>query len=381
MNNKISERYYKPYRIKQARIIRGYSQKELSSKIGVSKQLISKYEIETKNPNPKVMNDLMRELDFPIEFFTLPANESFIDDSAAYFRSLKTTPKKDREAMRSRRELIHLVYRKTKDYINFPENKLPDISHLLKDEFLEFEDIQSISEYVRDKWELGDNPINNVTNVLELNGIVISHMSINEKGIEAFSSWYEGIPYIYIGKEKKSAVRMRFALAHELGHLLMHKSYSQNEIYTRAISDQIEMEANRFAGAFLLPESRFAKQVISSSIDYYLMRKMEWKVSVVAMMYRIEDLKLFSDNQIKYFRSQITRRKMWRNEKYDDVIKYEEPSVLREAIELLVDNDLFDKANYFSFIPINRKDLTEWCFLPNDFFKEIEKRVHLKLVK
>jgi Zn-dependent peptidase ImmA (M78 family) len=40
---------------------------------------------------------------------------------------------------------------------------------------------------------------------------------------------------------------------HELGHMLLHRHIGQEDIEDKAIREQIELEANMFAGAFLIP--------------------------------------------------------------------------------------------------------------------------------
>lgn len=57
------------YRIKEARIARGYTADELAKKIGVTKQSISKYENNQAKVSLENAVRLSEELDFPIEFF------------------------------------------------------------------------------------------------------------------------------------------------------------------------------------------------------------------------------------------------------------------------------------------------------------------------
>lgn len=53
-----------PARLKEARLVRGLSINELASRVGLSKQAISQYELGENEPKPSTMMGIIRELDF-----------------------------------------------------------------------------------------------------------------------------------------------------------------------------------------------------------------------------------------------------------------------------------------------------------------------------
>lgn len=67
---------------------------------------------------------------------------------------------------------------------------------------------------------------------------------------------------IYVNKNH-AIVRQRFTLAHEIGHAVLHQGDRKNTIdYRKTIeepSDRKEWEANRFAGALLMPRDEFLR--------------------------------------------------------------------------------------------------------------------------
>ncbi|MDQ3457377.1 MAG: ImmA/IrrE family metallo-endopeptidase [Actinomycetota bacterium] len=65
--------------------------------------------------------------------------------------------------------------------------------------------------------------------------------------VDAFSFWWKGTPFVLLNT-RQSAERGRFDAVHELGHLVMHSDYDLPRGRER------ELEANRFAAAFLMPE-------------------------------------------------------------------------------------------------------------------------------
>ena len=63
---------------------------------------------------------------------------------------------------------------------------------------------------------------------------------------------------LYLVLKKKSSVRRNFDLAHELGHLLMHKHIDMDSLDKKELR-RVEHEANDFASYFLLPKDEFIK--------------------------------------------------------------------------------------------------------------------------
>lgn len=68
-------------------------------------------------------------------------------------------------------------------------------------------------------------------------------------------------PFIILGTNKGVAVRRNFDLAHELGHLVLHR-HIQFDLLSPEEYKTIEHEADIFASEFLLPEEAFKKTLI-----------------------------------------------------------------------------------------------------------------------
>lgn len=91
-------------------------------------------------------------------------------------------------------------------------------------------------------------------------------------------------------------LRDNFTIAHELGHYVLHyhlqKPKQQGRIgFTRYGSGPIEWQANRFAGAFLMPESEFRSQVQSLGGDGFLLSG-HFEVSRPAIEARAQSLQI-----------------------------------------------------------------------------------------
>lgn len=121
-----------PVRLKKARISRGYSLAELADRIGGTKQYISQCELGITNAS-NIIYKLSDALNYPISFFCKPT-KGIETESATYFRSRKSTPKKLKEAANEKVDLFSEIRDFFGEYINYPELNLPNNIDL-KDEY------------------------------------------------------------------------------------------------------------------------------------------------------------------------------------------------------------------------------------------------------
>jgi Zn-dependent peptidase ImmA (M78 family) len=138
--------------------------------------------------------------------------------------------------------------------------------------------------------------------------------------------------------EKVSGVRVRYDLAHELGHLVLHRWVEESELEDPKLLKAIEAEADKFAGSFLLPRKSFPNEVYTTKLDAFVTLKRRWLTSIQAMIYRCRVLGLVDDDQALNLYKQISYRKWRTREPLDDPkeIVIEQPRLLRRAFELIV---------------------------------------------
>src|SRR5262249_5990128 len=145
--------------------------------------------------------------------------------------------------------------------------------------------------------------------------------------LDALSEWLEpeGIPFIVLNADKESAVRSRFDLAHELGHLILHRSVTPDDLKKKPLFRQIEKQAFRFAGALLLPQRPFLADLHALSLDALRALKSKWKVAIAAMIHRLSDLGVLTEEQEKRFWINYARRGWRGREPLDDQLPCEMP--------------------------------------------------------
>ena len=354
-----------PYRIKQARVSRGLSMVELSELVSVSKQAISQYEMGKTAPGNAIRNSIALVLKYPVSFFYKPVSVNENASSAVFFRSKKTVRVKALNAAREKIEIFREIHDYLEEYVDFPKLNLPKIAY--EDDGIDPIDNDQIEQYaqtLRFYWELGNKPIDNLINIVQKNGIMVSKMQLRMSKLDAFSVWFDNKPFIFLSSDKDTNARIRFDLAHELGHLLMHADYySEEDMKDSAICDKLENEADRFAGAFLLPKDSFSKDVFSTSIDHFVQLKAKWKASIGSMIYRCDTLGLLSSNQIKYLKDQMTTRVYWRREPLDKEMPVEKPFAHKQAIMLLLNNNIVTPGQLVEEPGCSAEELEQYCFL------------------
>lgn len=361
-------------RLKNARLYRGLTVEELAEKIEVSKQTVSQYENNRIIPAFEKILSLSRELGFPYEYFI--QSDSFkVKSGSTYFRSLLKTNKKYRIEQCVKMEHLAVIYSILKDYVEFPLLNLPRTQ--------KYTSPTEAARILREFWGLGKEPIPNMIRVLEENGIIVTMFRTSTDDIDAFSQLIEiyeqDIFLVALSKNKDTAARTHFDVAHELGHIILHEWSEDIESLTREQFKEREKEANEFAAAFLLPETTFIRDVSAypNNLDYYVQLKKKWKVSIGAMLYRSCDLGLITQNQYQYM-IRIMQKKNWRkNEPYDNILKTAKPSLLSDAIKVLLVNNVFTPSEFMKELAheglaMNNREVEMLLDLPKDTLKLIQ---------
>lgn len=354
-----------PYRINQARLSRGLSMSELADLVDVSKQAISQYETGKTKPTDGILNQIASVLRYSVDFFRkpVPANTSMA--SGVFFRSKRTARQKDLKSAEMKIEILREIDNYLSQYIDFPVVNFPRVDYDYNGiEPIGNDIIENYAMQLRAFWNLGNGPINNLMNVVQRNGIVVSSTKLKLQKLDGLSEWYNNTPFIFMSRDKDTNCRIRFGIAHEIGHLLMHAgNIPPDDITKDAVHKKLEDEANRFAGAFLLPKDSFQNDVFKTSIDHFIQLKAKWKVSLSAMIYRCNTLEFLTVSQLKYLNDQMTQRVYWHHEPLDNEMPIEKPFAHKQAVKLLLENDIIQPIDFVNAIGCLPEELEDYCCL------------------
>ena len=187
----------------------------------------------------------------------------------------------------------------------------------------------------RRRLDLGASPVRDLMSLLDDEGVNVTAVALPDDVSGLAITKGTVAPFIAVNKSHPS-VRLRFSLAHEFCHVLVDRAQTGRISRASERDDLIEVRSNSFAAAFLMPEdgvrsatealgkglpSRMASEVFdedvslraerrteafSQDIQYYDVLRLagEFGVSASAMMYRLKNLRLITDNELKALREQ-----------------------------------------------------------------------------
>lgn len=355
-NPPIVGKYFNGERLKVARMWRNLSATQLADVTGFSRQTISMLENgKLINPEFTTVQKLSEKLEFPITFF-LEEIKINLNESTTYFRSLLTTNKKYRVEQEEKIKFIAIVYNMLSEYLEFEKINLPHISRNTTP--------QEAANILRAHWGLGNRPIDNIVYLAENNGLIVTDFETATGDVDAFSHKItsDDMETYLIGysKNKRTAARIHFDVAHEIGHILLHNWCEDLECIEKEEFKEIELQAHAFASAFLLPEEEFYKDVspYATNLAYYTELKKTWKVSIAAMIRRAKDLDIINADDYSRLMRNMQKHGIRKTEPLDDELVTAEPSLLRQAIKILFDQKVFT---------------------PNDFLEELSREYGLTL--
>lgn len=367
-----------PARLEQALAARGLTKGQLASLVGVAAPTVTKWCKGDQSPEAETFDRLASVLNVQPEWLTrasLPAV------SAPLYRSNASALKAARAKLEARTEWAQEVAYLLEDYVDYPAVNLP-IRSFQDPEQISSADIEAAAEECRALWQLGRGPIQNLALAAESAGILIVREETEISAIEGLSSWSAllGRPIVVLSADKANAFRSRFDLAHEIGHLILHKHIPRADERDRY--NQMEKQAHQFAAALLLPAEVFATEVrLPPSLDNLLILKQRWGASVAAMMMRCHALGLLTDDEkLALFKRRSAR---WgsKAEPGDDKWAPEVPRLLRRTVELLVGEGIVPPEGIPRHLGLGPRDVEKLCHLRDNYFATPSEVVELATLR
>jgi len=305
-------------RLRLARTRRKLTAKALAERASVSVDTIKRLEKGRNEPEEHTVKKLAQALDYPIDFFYGSEVEA-IDPGGVSFRSFSKMTARERDASLGAGTLGLMLSEWVESHFGLPAVDLIDLSFESNPE--------AAAMHLRQYWSLAHKPIGNILALLEAKGVRLFSLSENTASVNAFSFWHDGKPYIFLNNFK-TAESSRFDAAHELGHLVMHMHGDPKR------GRNIEREANAFASAFLMPaedlKARIPRRITA---DFIIRAKARWRVSAMALSYRLHQLKLLTDWQYKSICIELTKRGYRKSE--PNGISRETSKVWRQVLTML----------------------------------------------
>lgn len=225
-----------PGRIGQARRRRGLTRSDLARLLGLTPRTITTY--ESDGAPLSAVECLTQALGFPPLFFEGPAAVT-LDDAAVNFAAGRAAGARARHAAVAAAEFAVEVDQWISTRFRLPSLDVPTWPG---------EDPASAARILRTQWAQGTKPLPNMVQLVESKGVRVYVLPPAAAAVEAASFWHMDVPFILISRNR-SPEETRHAIAHELGHLVLHQQ----------VAGATEVrEARVFADAFMLPSELLA---------------------------------------------------------------------------------------------------------------------------
>ena len=313
-------------RIKMARKRSGLSLRDLAHKMHdtVTAQAIGKYERNEMTPSLEVLISLTETLDVSLAYLMAP---HAIELGEVEFRTKANTSARDRAKVETavlesveRYLQIERILALDSAAWHCPDSMPAPISNA--------EQAETLAGNLRKEWDLGVDPIPNMTELLEEKGIKVLIEDLPEK-VSGFTCMVRrkgeaDVPAVVVNRHV-NLERRRFTLAHELAHRIIDATHAEEP--------ELEKWCNRFAGAFLISRVHLQHKVGEKRKAFgyqeLIALKRLYRVAASALLVRLEQIGVIHRSSLQYaFR---TFARGWRSkepnplEQASDAAPFEKP--------------------------------------------------------
>lgn len=268
------------------------SLRALSEAMGgvVSKQAISKYEKGMSLPDSAVLIALCSALNVKPDYFF---KEKSVELADIHYRKLSRLKEADRKA-------VSMKVRETVDNLREIEETVCDQTTFkvrIDMVISNGEDAIKAANTLRRMWNLGNDPISNVSDMLEAGGCIVVEVEASDafSGLNAHVS--DGTPII-VTNTRFTSERRRFTELHELGHAVLRFADGVAE-------KEQEKLCNIFANEMLIPTDSFIAMIGRKRHDIAIveLRNIQslYGISIDALMYKAKYLGVISEERYRTF--------------------------------------------------------------------------------
>lgn len=313
----VTEQKINPKMLMLAREARGLTQLELADLAGINRSNISRFEQDEMGFSDDVLIKLIEALKFPEHFFM--QNEEVLPP--ALYRRRDKIPAKILSYIDANLNIYRLNIQRLFQAMKLEVKEIPLFP------VLENGTPASIAQKLRKVWDMPKGEVVNVIDLIESHGIMTLAVDFKTDRVDSRSILIENKYPVVFYNRTLLGDRLRFTLAYELGHIVMH---TRQDLLS---TEEVGHEANLFAAEFLMPESDIKKDFNETiNIDLLAKLKKKWKVSMQALLYRANDLNLLSENQKRYIIGQFNALKIRRREPVELDIPVERGNMIRDLI-------------------------------------------------
>lgn len=334
-----------------ARKLRQGTQKGTAAATGIAQAKLSKAENGLQQLSYDDMKSLSDYYELPLSFFTRQA--TLTPAGHYHYRRRLSLSEKTIDAVEAKVQVLKSIIDDILDGIEIPEYRLGSYD---PDELSPSE----IARRVRYSMKIYRGPVQHLSAFLEANGVVVYRTDFGTDKIDGLTTiTARNYKVIFLNSEMPND-RVRFSMAHELGHLVMHLDKA-------AVSEErVEAQADEFASEFLMPEAEIKSSLSHLGLQALAQLKRRWQVSMRALIRRARDLGEIDAHAYRNF--QMYFSKMGYNKQEPIPLQLDSPTIINDAITLYKSELNYSDEELQDIMRIGRKDYLEW-FTPRSVIR------------
>jgi Zn-dependent peptidase ImmA (M78 family)/transcriptional regulator with XRE-family HTH domain len=304
-------------RVRQARELRVLTQAALGDILGIDQTMVAHIERGTKQPNSELLQAIATVLRFPPKFFRQSSPPEFAQGTLL-FRAKAGLGKRFISQAHAHAQIVFELGWRLSGSVTIIPVRLPVC-----------DDPIDAARQVRSLMRAGDVPIAELLRSIERLGVWIVPLP-NSNECDAFAVWAGSeapVPVIGIVTNRPGD-RTRMNLAHELGHLVLHREFV-------ASSRMLEDQAYTFAAELLMPSTAIIDDLRQEKLSLFRLAqlKTKWLVSMQALARRARELQVITERQYRYLMQQISVRGWRTAEPQFTYIALEKPRAIKKMLE------------------------------------------------
>jgi Zn-dependent peptidase ImmA (M78 family)/transcriptional regulator with XRE-family HTH domain len=329
-----------------ARQYREKSQSEVADAAGLNQGHYSRIEngLLPEGPAADSVERIAKALNFPVEFFYQTERMVGLPLSVHPFhRKKQSVGEKALKKVHAELNLRLIHLRRLAESV--------ETDRLLPLPFVDVDDAggpREIARRLRAAWMIPPGPIQNLTDLVEKAGIFVISCKFDAP-IDGVTMNVPGLPPCIFLNNSAPADRMRASLAHELGHVIMH----------RIPTDTMEDEAYTFGAELLLPEKELRRELIGDRITLEKLARMKarWRVSMQFILFQAQEIGCVSTYQAQYLWKQISRRGWRTREPLETEFAHEATALFPRVLNLHREDLAYQVPEFQQLLRIYPNDL------------------------
>jgi Zn-dependent peptidase ImmA (M78 family)/transcriptional regulator with XRE-family HTH domain len=291
--------------LRKARETVGFRPEEVAERLGIQSDEISRWETEQTKPSLRHLECLAELYGREIDYFLkqTPSPPTQVQFRSITRRSFKELSEEARFVIAKFDELCRTALELER---TLGKIQPVSIEHAPSDQLP-----ADLARKQRNTFRLGEKPVVRLRDDLMQKGVRIFQLVVPPGQFSGFSYWHPEYGPCILINAKETLGRRNFTTAHEYAHLLYGHppSVCDTSEEGKSVPSEEERLANAFTIEFLLPAAPiaedFSKRDLSRTPSIQEIGNIagRWRVSVQAMLYRLEHLGLIEQGHANYLLS------------------------------------------------------------------------------